>query len=687
MKNIEIAVCYHKENKLFENECLLPIQVGVDCSDVELGLVKDNTGDNISYKNFHYAELTAMYWLWKNSKAKVKGLLHYRRLLDLNMQNINSKKEFYTLNYEDIADTNDFMNSLGLNETNINNLLSNFDIITRTKQDLRTWSNYTVKTHYKAEHTVSHLGFATQVLKKLYPEYVKTWNRLLNQHCSYFTNTIIMKSEDYDNYCEWLFSILFDVEKHINLYSSELAPNTKKARWAGFLAERLTALYIIYQQKVGKKIAEFPAVVLEEQNREWNSVNTYDDKKTDESSDIVIETENNKPIVSVCVAVYNTSKYLKSCLDSIINASLKNIEIICVDDGSTDDSLNILNEYAKNDTRFIVISQNNSGSGTARNKCIQVAQGKYLHFMDSDDFMDRDFLKNMVQNAEKYGSDIVISTHRAVEEDKLTVCYTSSLMHTLTNKDTLNIGNCPDLLLVPCHAWDKLFKKELINDITFPPKGNGEDMGFWYKTIIKAQKVSIHRKCEYNYRINLNSVQTKPKNIMNVFPILDQTYEIFLNDYKEYKPLFDLFVYTLIMHMVGRGRLSLINDSNFRSKFYSEILKIVKKIEITDALEQHLPWYNMKLNDVKVFKRASSFADLEKFFKLDNCNGLLFDIFYTHVKYFVHGPKKRKKYVARIQNKFKYLPDKANIKIGFLKKEFLKKDIKTYSERFITCVK
>jgi len=686
MKNVEICVCYHKESKLFENECLKPIQVGADCTDLELGLEKDNTLDNISYKNFHYAELTAMYWLWKNSNAKVKGLLHYRRFLDL-YKEINGTEELYTVQYDDISDTNQFLDSLGLTEKRINELLEDYDIITRTKQNLRIWSHYTVKTHYQKEHTAAHLDLATEAIKKLYPQYLNTWKNLLNQTYSYFTNTIIMKSSDYNCFCEWLFNILFEVERSINLYDAELAPNTKKARWAGFLGERLTALYIIYQKENGKKVAEFPSVVLEEQNQSWHDVNTYENKNSIETSNIIIPTQDEAPILSVCVAVYNTSKYLTKCLDSIINSSLKNIEIICINDGSTDNSLEILNDYAQKDSRFIVFSQENGGLGTVRNKCLSLAKGKYIFFMDSDDFMDRDFLKNMVENAEKYNSEIVISTHRAVDEDTLKTYYTSTLMHTLNNKGTLNVQNCKDLLLVPCHVWDKIFKKDLIQDINFPPRGNGEDIYFWYKAILKAKNVSIHRKCEYNYRINFDSVQTKPKNIMNVFPSLEQTYNIFLNEYKLYKPLFDLFVYTLVCHMIYRGRLALLSNREFKKQFYDEICKLSEKIQITDEVKERIVWYNIKLNKLQRFKNIRTYADFQKVFKLKNCNKLLLGIAYNWLKFNIYNESKRKKYVPRIKNKLKQLPENAILDIAGIKVNIKKQKLNTYLSEVLTCAK
>lgn len=97
--------------------------------------------------------------------------------------------------------------------------------------------------------------------------------------------------------------------------------------------------------------------------------------------------------VSVIIPVYNVEPYLKQCMDSVVGQTLKDIEIICVDDGSTDNSLDILREYAAEDSRIQIIEQKNAGAGAARNNGMRYATGKYLSFLDSDDFLNRECLK------------------------------------------------------------------------------------------------------------------------------------------------------------------------------------------------------------------------------------------------------------------------------------------------------
>ena len=112
--------------------------------------------------------------------------------------------------------------------------------------------------------------------------------------------------------------------------------------------------------------------------------------------------------ISVIVPVYNSEKYLKQCLDSIVGQTFKDIEIICVNDGSTDSSSQILAEYASKDDRFVIINQENGGAGKARNTGLDASRGKYLSFLDSDDFFESTMLEKAYKKIEQDNSDFVV---------------------------------------------------------------------------------------------------------------------------------------------------------------------------------------------------------------------------------------------------------------------------------------
>ena len=143
--------------------------------------------------------------------------------------------------------------------------------------------------------------------------------------------------------------------------------------------------------------------------------------------------------VSVIIPVYNVEPYLKQCMDSVVGQTLKDIEIICVDDGSTDGSLDILKEYATEDSRIQIIEQKNAGAGAARNNGMRHATGKYLSFLDSDDFFEPRMLEKAYDLAEKDQADFVayksdqyhtekkqfVSADWVIHENEICLLYTS----------------------------------------------------------------------------------------------------------------------------------------------------------------------------------------------------------------------------------------------------------------------
>ena len=120
---------------------------------------------------------------------------------------------------------------------------------------------------------------------------------------------------------------------------------------------------------------------------------------------------------------------------------------------------------------------------------------------------------------------------------------------------------------IPYHLWDKIFKKSYIADIEFPSKDNGEDIWFWYNTLLKSNRISIQRKCCYNHRTNLNSVPVNTEKIKKLFSALEKTYKLFNNDYKHLKPMFDMYVYSLIFNISDRKNSILLKDYEFKKYF------------------------------------------------------------------------------------------------------------------------
>ena len=226
-----------------------------------------------------------------------------------------------------------------------------------------------------------------------------------------------------------------------------------------------------------------------------------------------------EPKVSVIIPVYNVEAYLRECLDSVVNQTLKEIEIICIDDGSTDSSLSILKEYAQNDSRISVLQQENLHAGVARNAGMAIARGKYLSFLDADDFFEADMLKRMCHQAEKDRSDVVMCTN-SVYDDELK----QHVRKTKFEKKYLKISpfqplDVPDALYTISrpNAWTKLFLAKQIkdNEIRFESTLSCNDVTFVCMMLSLAKRISLLNENLVHYRINskANITENRAKSI------------------------------------------------------------------------------------------------------------------------------------------------------------------------------
>ena len=227
------------------------------------------------------------------------------------------------------------------------------------------------------------------------------------------------------------------------------------------------------------------------------------------------------PKVSVIIPVYNVEKYLRECLDSVINQTLKDIEIICVNDGSTDNSLQILEEYAQKDERIRIINQENRGQSVARNRGLDIALGEFIAFIDSDDYILPNTLQTMLDKAISTQSDIIMMGAEAFADDSSadTIKRTENMNNWLfcTNESNYQVSTdnyIDSVSEINCVAWGKLFTKNFIekNHLRFiDEKVVLEDNGFWIKVCSCFPEISFVEEIGLMYRIRTTSVTTDIK--------------------------------------------------------------------------------------------------------------------------------------------------------------------------------
>jgi glycosyltransferase involved in cell wall biosynthesis len=216
--------------------------------------------------------------------------------------------------------------------------------------------------------------------------------------------------------------------------------------------------------------------------------------------------------VSIIVPVYNAEKYLKKCLDSIVNQTLKDIEIICIDDGSTDNSLVIINDYAQRDFRVKVLHQENAKQGAARNRGMKIACGEYIGFIDSDDWIDLDYFEKLYNTAKKYDSDIALATNVRIGGRKRT----KKRLQIVEEKYVTELQEKFDITYVcknPCPT-NKIYRRSMLecNSIVWAEGCYCEDKLFVTQAVYFANGVVAVPSINYYYFRNpnstVNSIQT-----------------------------------------------------------------------------------------------------------------------------------------------------------------------------------
>lgn len=228
-----------------------------------------------------------------------------------------------------------------------------------------------------------------------------------------------------------------------------------------------------------------------------------DKRVIDEIAQFCIKDVQNFPKVSVIIPAYNVEKYIVDCLLSLVKQTLKDIEIIVINDGSTDKTGEIISEFAQLDSRINFISQANAGLSTTRNVGLKAAKGEYIAFVDSDDWVDEDFIEKLYNSIIKNDCDIAVASivRKRKHFKKYRVLYTSEAVYTELGEKikACNIPNC-------CYVWNKLYKRELLEGCEFVTGKYYEDVLWIPEVIKKARNLVTVPNTHYYYRVNTSSI-------------------------------------------------------------------------------------------------------------------------------------------------------------------------------------
>ena len=259
-------------------------------------------------------------------------------------------------------------------------------------------------------------------------------------------------------------------------------------------------------------------------------------------------------LVSIIIPIYNSGNFLKKLLNNLVNQTYKNIEIILIDDGSEDNSLQICNEYQVNDKRIKVISQTNKGVSSARNKGLKIATGDYITFIDSDDDIDRNYIDVLVRNIE---DDYLIKTNTKDAKKEVLVSSEQYLLDILSGK-------------IPGVCWGYLFRKDLLKNIKFDLNTSFmEDTIFLIQYLINTSKVKVLKEKLYYHEVNqdgLTNSNKLEKKINEYMYSIDKIQEILRSNN---------IVENFYEKSIDNKRIKLIESELAKAKEIEEIQKII----------------------------------------------------------------------------------------------------------------
>lgn len=236
--DIKIIVSTHKQYKMPTDETLyLPVQAGYDEVKEHFRYQGDNTGENISYKHCHYAEVSSLYWAWKNLDCDYLGLCHYRRYFTLRK---NKKDKWGCI----------------LNRNELEEILRNTDVVLPKKRNYYIETTYSQYAH--AHHAID-LDTTRNIISEKCPDYLESFDSCMRRTSGHKLNMLIMKRDLLDEYCQWLFNILFELEQRLDITNYE----EKDSRVYGFVSERLLDVWL---EKNNVEYVELPLIYMEKEN-------------------------------------------------------------------------------------------------------------------------------------------------------------------------------------------------------------------------------------------------------------------------------------------------------------------------------------------------------------------------------------------------------------------------------------
>ena len=306
----------------------------------------------------------------------------------------------------------------------------------------------------------------------------------------------------------------------------------------------------------------------------------------------------NNEIISVIVPIYNVEKYLSKCIDSIINQTYKYLEIILVNDGSTDDCKNICDDYKKKDSRIIVFHQENKGLSSAKNKGLELATGDLIGFVDGDDYIEPTMYEKLLNNMHKYNSDMSICDfNNIINNIKKSNKINSNILEFQTSGKEKYNNMYNSYSIIAFVSWNKFYKKELFYNVRYPNGKYYEDVNSICNILNEAKSISYIIEPLYNYVYRKDSIVNR-FSLKHFDKILASDKIINFLREKKYYDLVKLEknkkANNIILNL-SKMNIYHINNKEIYDKYYNELVITSKELKWKDS--------NKYVKRFKVFKR------------------------------------------------------------------------------------
>lgn len=283
-----------------------------------------------------------------------------------------------------------------------------------------------------------------------------------------------------------------------------------------------------------------------------------------------------KALISIIIPVYKVEIYLEKCIQSVINQTYENLQIILVDDGSPDNCGKICDEYAQKDHRIEVIHKSNGGLSDARNKGLEIAKGEYIGFVDSDDYIEADMYEVLYNLLKQYNADVSICNFYTVSQGKISIKNADNGINEYNRIEILK-----EILLdknIQSYAWNKLYKKELFDEIKYPIGKKYEDIGTTFYLLEKCNKVVVTGKSEYYYINRQDSIvnNVTESTITDYIELIMQRYDYIEENIKELSS-YNKDYLKRILKTAEKDIKSLNEVGDYTKKKYEELYNKVQK--------------------------------------------------------------------------------------------------------------